>query len=160
MSGTASIHEFLREARVPYTVVPHPTAFTAQEEAAATHVPGRDWAKVVVCFVDGRPIEAVLPATATVNLDRLLELTGGSEIRIAHEFELRELYPDCEAGAMPPFGPLYDQPVFADAALAAEHEIAFAGGSHSEAIGMRWADFARSVRPIVGKFAERRVNPL
>jgi len=85
VAGVSSIHEFLREAHVPYKVVPHRPAFTAQEEAAATHVPGRDWAKVVICFVDGEPIEAVLPAPLTVNLDRLLELAGGSEIRLAQE---------------------------------------------------------------------------
>jgi Ala-tRNA(Pro) deacylase len=145
---------------VPYTVVPHRPAFTAREEAAVAHVPGRDWAKVVTCFVDGKPIEAVLPATATVNLERLLQLAGGREIRIAHESELRRLYPDCETGAMPPFGPLYDQVVFADASLAVETEIAFNAGTHCEAIGMRWADFARSVRPIVGTFAERRKHPI
>jgi Ala-tRNA(Pro) deacylase len=155
MAGTTSIHEFLRNAQVPYSVVPHRPAFTAQEEAAATHVPGRNWAKVVVCFVDGRPIEAVLPATATVDLDRLLDLTGGTAIRLAHEFELRHLYPDCELGAMPPLGPMYHETVFADASLACEEEIAFNGGTHTEAIGMRWADFARGVRPIVGRFAER-----
>src|SRR5579871_2833254 len=123
MSGSAAIHEFLREAHVTYTVVPHPPAFTAQEEAAATHVPGRDWAKVVICFVDGVPIEAVLPATMTVNLERLLSLTGGGEIRLAEETELRQLFPQCEPGAMPPFGPLYRQSVFADVSLAVEPEV-------------------------------------
>lgn len=154
MPGTSSIHEFLREAHVPYTVVPHRPAFTAQEEAAATHVPGRDWAKVVVCFVDSEPIEAVLPAPLTVNLDRLLELAGGSEIRLAQEDDLRRLFPECEPGAMPPFGPLYGQSVFVDVALASEPEIVFNAGTHTEAIAMRWADFAKSVRPIIGKFAE------
>lgn len=154
MAGTSSIHEFLRKAHVPYTVVPHRPAYTAQEEAAAMHVPGRDWAKVVICVVDDRPVEAVLPAPLVVNLDRLRELAGGSEIRLAQEEELRRLFPDCEPGAMPPFGSLYGQPVFVDVALAAEPEIAFNAGTHTEAICMRWSDFARSVRPIVGKFAE------
>ena len=155
MSGTSMIHEFLREAQVPYAVVPHPPAFTAQEEAAATHVPGRDWAKVVICIVDGRPIEAVLSAPLMVNLDRLLELTGGHEIRLAREDELLGLFPQCERGAMPPFGPLYGQAVFVDAALASEPELVFNAGTHTEAIAMRWADFARSVRPIVGRFGDR-----
>ncbi|MEO8077967.1 MAG: YbaK/EbsC family protein [Acidobacteriota bacterium] len=154
MSSTSSIHEFLREARVAYTVVPHPPAFTAQEEAAATHVPGRDWAKVVICVVDGVPIQAVLPAPLTVNLERLLELAGGREIRLAQEGELPRLYPGCEPGAMPPFGPLYGQSVFVDVALAEEPQIIFNAGTHTEAMVMRWADFARSVRPIVGKYAE------
>lgn len=155
MAGTSSIHRFLHDAQVPYNVMPHPPAFTAQEEAAATHVPGRNWAKVVVCFVDGRAVEVMLPATALVDLQRLLELAGGEAIRLANEAELRQLFPECEPGAMPPFGPLYHEPVFADVALAGEEEIAFNGGTHNEAIAMRWADFARTVRPIVGRFACR-----
>ena len=154
MPSTSSIHEFLREAHVAYTIVPHRPAFTAQEEAAATHVPGRDWAKVVICFVDGEPIQAVVPATMTVNLDSLARLAGGYDIRLAREDELTPLFPACEPGAMPPFGPLYGQSVFVDTALAAEPEIVFNAGTHTEAIRMRWADFAASVRPIVGKFAE------
>jgi Ala-tRNA(Pro) deacylase len=153
MPGTSSIHEFLREARVAYTIVPHRPAYTAQEEAAAMHVPGRDWAKVVICFVDGAPVQAVLPAPLAVNLDRLLELARGGEIRLAREDELRRLFPDCEPGAMPAFGPLYGQPVFVDVALAEEPEIVFNAGTHTEAISIRWADFSASVRPIVGKFA-------
>ena len=85
MTRTALIHEFLHDARVPYTVVPHSPAYSAQEEAAAVHVPGRDWAKVVVCFVDGRPIQAVLPATSSVDLDRLAALARGEIIRLARE---------------------------------------------------------------------------
>ncbi len=153
MPGTAAIHEFLREAHVPYTVVPHRPAFTAQEEAAAVHVPGRDWAKVVVCFVDGEAVEALIPAPSMVKLDRLLELAGGHAIRVAEEHELRALFPGCEPGAVPPFGRLYGHSVFADVSLAAEPEIAFSAGTHTDAIAMRWADFARTVRPIVGKFA-------
>ena len=110
MSSSMSIHAFLREARVPYTVVPHHPAFTAQEGAAATHVPGRDWAKVVVCVVDGYPVQAVVPAPFTVHLEHFLELTGGRGIRLAREDELPELFPGCEPGAVPPFGPLYRQP--------------------------------------------------
>src|SRR5436190_7798115 len=120
MLHRSSIHEFLREAHVRYTVVPHRPAFTARDEAAASHVPGRDWAKVVVCFVDGEPVEAVVPAPSLVDLDRLLELAGGQEIRLATEDELGRLFPECEVGAMPPFGPLYRQTVFVDVAVAAE----------------------------------------
>lgn len=155
MPVTSSIHEYLREARVPYTVLPHRPAFTAQEEAAAMHVPGRDWAKVVICVADDKPIQAVLPAPLVVNLDRLLPLAGARTIRLALEDELRGLFPDCEPGAMPPFGPLYGQRVFVDVALAAEPEIVFNAGSHTEAIRMRYADFAAATKPIVGRFAER-----
>jgi Ala-tRNA(Pro) deacylase len=153
MPGTTTIHEFLREAHVPYTVVPHRPAFTAQDEAAAARVPGRDWAKVVVCFIDEEPVEAVVPAPSFVNLDQLLELAGGKMIRLAEEWELRRLFPGCEVGAMPPFGPLYGQTVFVDAMLAAERNIVFNAGTHSEAIAIRWTDFVKMVNPIVGKFA-------
>jgi Ala-tRNA(Pro) deacylase len=151
--STPSIHGFLHRSEVPYCVVPHAPAFTAQDEAAVTHVPGREWAKVVACFVDGQPIEAVVPAHRLVDLNRLMELAGGSEIRLALEQELFDLFPGCELGAMPPFGPLYGHSVFVDSALANEPEIVFNAGTHTDAIAMRWADFARSVRPIVGKFA-------
>lgn len=158
MRATSSIYDFLRAAHVPYTVVAHRPAFTARDEAAATHVAARGWAKVVVCFVDGEPIEALVPASFVVDLDRLLELTGGSEIRVAQEAELPRLFPDCEAGAMPPFGGLYRQAVFVDATLAAQPDLVFNAGTHTEAIAMRWADFARTVRPIVGRFAEPQVG--
>jgi len=137
-------------------VLPHKRAGTAHEEAAAAHVPGRDWAKVVECFVDGEPIQAVVPATRTVNLARLLELAGGMQIRLADEAELLHLFPGCEPGAMPPLGGLYGQRVFVDVALASEPHVFFAAGTHTEAIRMRWADFAAAVRPIVGSFADTR----
>ena len=154
MSGIAMIHEFLREAHVPYTVLPHPAAFTAQEEAAAAHVPGRNWAKVVICFIDGEPVQAVVPAPSHVNLDRLVELSGGRTGRIAEEMELRTLFPDCQVGAMPPLGPLYGQTVYVDAVLALEPEMVFNAGTHRDAIAMRWSDFVKMVNPIVGKFAD------
>jgi len=154
MSGLAAIYEFLREAHVSYATLPHRPAFTAQEEAAATHVPGRDWAKVVVCFIDGEPVEAVVPAPSLVNLDRLLQLAGGHAIRLADEEELRRLFPDCELGAMPPLGPLYGQTVYVDAVLALEPEIVFNAGTHRDAIAMRWNDFVKMVNPLVGRFAE------
>lgn len=153
MPGMSAIHEFLRQAHVPYQVIPHPPTYTAREEAAASHVPGRDWAKVVVCFVDGFPVEAVVPATCTIDMDALLTLTRGSDIRLAAERELAALYPGCEPGAMPPFGPLYRQPVYVDVSLAGEAQVVFNAGTHTEAIVMRWADFVHAVRPIVGKFA-------
>ena len=85
---------------------------------------------------------------------QLPQLAGGSEIRLAQEEEMRRLFPECEPGAMQPFGPLYGQSVFADVALASEAKIVFNAGTHTEAIAMRWPDFAKSVRPIVGRFAE------
>lgn len=155
MPGTATIHEFLQGAHVPFTVVPHPPGFTAQEDAAAAHVKGRHWAKVVVCLADDEPVEAVVPAPFRVNLEQLRELAGAQSVELAGEAALRRWYPDCEMGAMPPLGPLYGHTVFVDARLALEPEIVFNAGTHREAIAMRWTDFVKMVNPIVGRFAQQ-----
>jgi Ala-tRNA(Pro) deacylase len=152
--ATTSIQQFLRNAGVNFQMIPHAPAFTAQEEAAKAHVPGRDWAKVVICFADGQPIEAVLPAPYFVDLERLRALANADEIRLAREHEFKGLFPDCEPGAMPPLGPLYRQAVFVDGRLASESEIVFDAGSHSQAVRMRYADFAAVVKPVVGMFSQ------
>jgi Ala-tRNA(Pro) deacylase len=154
---TPRVQEFLRRANVAYTVFPHPPAFTAQEEAAVTHVPGRNWAKAVVCFADGRPIQAVVPADLDVDLEELASLAEASDIRLAVESELAWLYPDCEVGAMPPLGPLYRHQVYIDEALTPAGEIVFNGGTHADAICMRYQDFATLTRPTIGRFAARCV---
>jgi Ala-tRNA(Pro) deacylase len=154
MAVSASVQEFLRKSNVPYTVFQHAPAFTAQEEAAVTDVPDQDWAKTVICFADGEPIQAVVPADCFVNLDALLEVTGAAAIRVAREDELDWLFPDCEPGGMPPLGPLYHQRVFVDEALAAEEQLVFNAGTHTDAVCMRYEDFAELARPVVGRFAE------
>lgn len=154
MAIPSTITEFLERRGTAYTVVTHPTAFTAQEEAAVTHVPGRLWAKTVVCFADEKPVLAVLPAPFSVDFDRLRKLTGESALRLAAEEEMEPLYPDCERGAMPPLGPLYGQRVFVDKSLTSDPEILFNAGSHVEAIRMRYQDFADLVKPVVGEFAK------
>ncbi len=155
MAVTPYIQEFLRQANVAYSVFPHVPAYTAQDEAAVTHIPGRDWAKSVVCFADGEPIQAVVPADRKVDLDRLMLLADADSVRLAREDELDWLFPDCERGAMPPFGPLYNQRVFVDEGLTREERIVFNAGTHADAVMMRYADFAAITQPIVGRFAER-----
>ena len=155
MAVTQLVHEFLRQSNVAYSVFPHAPAFTAQEEAAVTHISGRDWAKPVVFFADGEPIQAVVPAHLVVDVERLLMLTGAERVRLATEEELAALYPDCEPGAMPPLGPLYHQTVFVDEALAAEPQVVFNGGTHADAICMRYDDFAALAHAVVGSFAVR-----
>ena len=157
MAVTLLVQEFLRKANVAYTVFPHSPAYTAQEEAAVVHIPGRDWAKVVICFADNQPIQAVVPTDLTVHLGRLMTLAGAEIIRLASEDELGWLFPDCERGAMPPFGPLYGQRVFVDEALAVEDRIVFNAGTHKDAVYMRYVDFAALANPIVGRFAQRPI---
>ena len=155
MAVSELVQEFLRQSNVGYSVFPHMPAYSAQEEAAVTHISGRDWAKPVVFYADAEPIMAVVPADLVVDLEQLLIVTGAEHIRMATEDELMELYPDCEPGAMPPLGPLYNQPVFVDVALAAEPQIVFNGGTHQDAVCMRYDDFAELAHPVVGSFAMR-----
>ena len=156
MPVSRSVQEFLRQSDAAYTVVPHAPACTARQEAATTGVPARNWAKVVICFAGGEPVQAVVPADSSVDLERLARLIGTANVRLANEDELDWMFPDCEVGSVPPLGPLYHQLVFVDARLADNTEIVFNGGSLSNAIMMTFADFVAIARPIVGDFARQR----
>ena len=145
-----SLDEFLRRARVPYIPFTHPAAFTAQKQAQSSHVPGRSWAKVVVCLADSEPILVVVPAPAMVDFDRLSALAGAQSVRLACEDELLKWYADCEPGAVPPFGNLYFQRVFVDQSLVGDPEMVFNAGTHTDAIRMHYADFAELAQPVVG----------
>ncbi len=154
MAIAPEVEQFLKDAQVQHEVIRHAEAFTAQEEAAAAHVSGYDWAKTVVFFrEDGHAIMAVVPAPFRIDVPRLEALVGGGELRLADEDDFRHLYGRCEAGGMPPLGPLYDQEVYVDEHLAREDRITFNAGDHRDAIRMRYADFARIVAPRVGRFA-------
>lgn len=154
-----SIEHFLGDQHVPYSVLHHRPAYTSQEEAAVTHIPGRQWAKTVACFADDQPVLAVVPASSLVDVDRLRTVTGARKLRLATEREFEALYPDCETGAMPPLGPLYGQAVFVDRSLEDAGEIAFHAGSHSDAIKVRYDDYVRVVQPTIGDFVLARRAP-
>jgi Ala-tRNA(Pro) deacylase len=154
-----SLDEFLKKARIPYTTFRHPPAFTAMHGAAVSHIPGRCWAKTVVCFADSEPILAVLPAHFTIDLERLRLLANAETLRLAQPHEMVTLYPDCEEGAMPPFGALYLQRVFADQCLVGEPEMVFNAGTHTDCIRMHYGDFAVVANPVVGRFGQPRHIP-
>ncbi len=147
------LKEFLDSAKVEYTVLEHSPVYTAQEVAASAHVPGRKLAKTVMIKLDGEMAMAVLPASERVNFDRLKEATGAGKVELASEQEFKDRFPDCEVGALPPFGNLYEMEVIAAPSLAEEVEIAFCAGSHTELIRMSYADFKRLVKPKVMDFA-------
>lgn len=144
---------FLDENRVRYVTMSHSSAYTAQEIAAATHIPGKALAKTVMIKVDGAMHMAILPAAAKVDLGRLKEAVGASTVALATEAEFKGLFPDCETGAMPPFGNLYGLPVLVAERLAENEEIAFNAGSHTEVVKLAFADFERLVKPAVLKFS-------
>jgi len=154
MAVTPAVQEFLRQSNLAYTVFPHRPAFSAAEEAAVTHTPGVRWAKTVACFADGRPILAVVPAHYLVDLERLAKVASVEHVRLAREDELAWLFPECEAGAMPPFGPLYHQRVYLESALALEPVIAFHAGTHRDAVRMHVQDFVELVQPVMARFGE------
>ena len=147
------ISDYLERNGAEYSLLSHPTAYTAQEEAAAAHVPGQEWAKTVVCFADDQPILAVLPAPFAVDLNRLQQTAHAASIRLANEGEFARLYQDCELGAMPPLGPLYGQRVFVDKRLTTDPQVSFTAGSHHDAIRMSYREFERLVQPTVAEFA-------
>jgi len=149
----ASVTNYLAQNRARYSVIPHRAAYTAQEEAAATHVPGAAWAKSVVCMVNDEPILAVVPAPCSVDLIRLQRTTEADSVRLALESEFLPLYRDCEPGAIPPFGHLFGQRVLVDKTLARDPEIVFNGGSHHDAIRMPYGEFERLSHPTVADFA-------
>jgi len=150
---------FLDVERIQYVVISHSPAFTAQQVAASAHVKGRELAKTVMVKIDGRLIMAVLPASQKVDLERLREAASAEQVELASEREFRDRFPDCDLGAMPPFGNLYGLRVWVDQALTKDEEIVFNAGTHEQVARMHYADFARLVRPTVGSFGAPRDNP-
>ena len=152
------IAELLKRERVPYTCFRHVPAYTAQEEAAVSHIRQRCWAKVVICIADEQPVQAVLPAHYMVDLEQLRLLADALALRLAGEDEMAALYAECEVGAMPPFGAVYGHRVFVDPCLVGEPEMVFNAGTHTEAICMHYGDFADLAKPIVGTFGRPPVS--
>lgn len=148
----ASLKEYLERAGVTYSTITHPVAFTARDAAAAAHVVGRDFAKTVVVRIDGVLSMIVLPASRRLLLADLREMLGSDDVRLATEAEFRDAFPDCEVGAMPPFGNLYGMRVYVAAALADEPTIAFNAGTHTDVVQISYADFQRLVQPHVLDF--------
>lgn len=149
------VREFLDTNRISYSTIVHPTAYTAQGTAAYAHVPGKELAKTVMVRVDSQLAMAVLPASAQLDLAAFKKITRAKSVGLASEPEFEMKFPDCDLGAMPPFGNLYGVPVYLEEKLAEDEEIAFNAGSHTELVRMKFADFERLVNPVVGRFALR-----
>ena len=141
------LRTFLDSHNAKYIVISHSVAYTAQGIAALAHISGKELAKTVVVNLDGQLAMAVVPASCQVDMNLLRAAVGAKTTALASELEFKNKFPDCETGAMPPFGNLYDMPVFADESLAQDREIAFNAGSHRELIQLAWKDFVDLVRP-------------
>ncbi|MBI4195536.1 MAG: YbaK/EbsC family protein [Betaproteobacteria bacterium] len=147
------LKHFLDDHKIKYVTIMHSPAYTAQETAQSAHIRGGELAKTVVVKLDGRLAMAVLPASQKVNLNLLKAAAGASEAELACEAEFKDKFPECELGAMPPFGNLYGMEVFAAGTLAGDEEIAFNAGSHTELLKMAYQDFADLVQPRIVKLS-------
>jgi Ala-tRNA(Pro) deacylase len=141
------LKELLDRNEIKYVIISHSVAYTAQGIAALTHISGRELAKTVIVKLDGRLAMAVVPASGQVDLGLLKAAAGAKTAELASEQEFKDSFPDCETGAMPPFGNLYGMAVFADESLSRDKEIAFNAGSHRELVRLAWDDMERLVKP-------------
>ena len=147
------LEQYLRENSVPFEVMTHAQSYTMQEVAAALHVSGKQVAKAVMVEADGEMVMLVLPAPYRLNFGKVRTMLGAKAVKLAEEGEFADLFPDCAPGAMPPFGNLYDVPVYVDQALAEKESVVFRIGTHREAMRIACADLARLAQPTVGEFA-------
>ncbi len=148
---------FLDENQTRYVSIRHSSAFTAQEVASKTHISGKEVAKTVMIKLDNKMVMTVLPASYKIDFDLLRELFVTRHVSLASEEEFKYLFPDCEVGAMPPFGNLYDMEVYVAQSLSEDELISFNAGTHTELIQMSYADFIRLVQPRVFKFSMKEV---
>lgn len=149
---TTKIKEFLDSHNVKYATLSHPPAYTAGEIAAEAHYSGKQLAKTVMVKIDGQLAMAVLPADQTVDFQLLKEAAHAKQVELAHEPEFRDQFPDCEVGAMPPFGNLYGMDVYVEEALSWDDEIGFNAGTHTEIFTLAYQDFEKLVHPKVVHF--------
>jgi Ala-tRNA(Pro) deacylase len=144
-----TLKDHLEGHHIKYASINHSPAFTAQEVAASAHVSGKLFAKTVIVKIGNQLAMVVLPAHDHINFAALKEITGQSNISLAAESDFKTKFPECEVGAMPPFGDLYGMPVYVANTLTSCNLIVFNGGSHSELIQMSYQDFERMVKPKV-----------
>lgn len=149
----SKLRNFLDENRVRYVIITHSRAYTAQEVAASAHIKGKNLVKCVMVNADGQHFMAVTTANHRVDFEKLKQALNAQEVRLEREEEFRELFDDCEVGAMPPFGNLYGIPVVVDVRVYEDEEIAFNGGNHSSVVRMQFADYEKLVRPQRADFA-------
>jgi Ala-tRNA(Pro) deacylase len=149
------LENYLRENQVRFEEQHHPRAVSAQEVAASEHVPGRMLAKTVMVLADGEMVMLALPAPYQVDLEKAAAALGVDEARLAQEEEFEDSFPDCEVGAMPPFGNLYGVPVYVEKTLAEDETMVFRSGTHTETMSVSYSDFERLVEPTVAQFALR-----
>jgi Ala-tRNA(Pro) deacylase len=147
------IVDYLKKAKVKCEVKEHKPAFSAQQMAATEHEPGRFVAKPVIVRADNKYVMCVLPACRKIDLQALKKQLGAKSIELAEEEEVGKLFADCELGAEPPFGNLYDLPTIMDKSLEDDDHIVFQAGSHDKAVKITMADYRKLVNPQILDFS-------
>lgn len=162
MTVSERLKSLFEEKNVDYELMVHSESYTAQEKAAGMHVPGAQLAKVVMTRADGKLAMLVISADQNIDFNKAREVLGAKEVTLAKEEDFGDLFPDCDLGAMPPFGNLYDIPVWVEEDLARQESIVFNACSHYEAARIAYTDYERLVKPGVGGFgkhvAERKIE--
>ncbi len=149
--------EFLDKSGVKYEITEHKPTFSAQRMAAEEHEPGRFVAKPVLVKADEKFIICVLSACSKIDLTALKDQLGAKSVELAAEDDIARIFADCELGAEPPFGNLYDLPTVMDKQLAQDDHITFQAGCHDKAIRMDMADYKKLVEPKVLEFSYQMV---
>ncbi len=148
------IRDYLESQNMAFEPIHHAQAFTGQEVAHTLHMSGKRLAKTVVLDGDGKLVMAVIPASHHLNLPEFRAVLEVNRLQMLPESEMVKHFPDCEAGAVPPFGNLYGLEVWVDRALGDAEEITFCAGTHEDCIRMRYADFAKLSKPRLARFSE------
>jgi len=153
MTVARKLTKYLKQNKIKFETISHPESFTAQQTAQAERAPGKTMAKVVMVKADDKDVMAVLPATHRLNEQRFKKLLGVKKMRLSTEEEFEKLFDDCEVGAMPPFGNIYDVPFYVDQTLAQNDNIVFNAGTHRESVKIAFRDYERLVDPELCSFA-------
>ena len=148
------LESHLEVKHIPYSMIFHAPADSAQMAASAMHLPGKTVAKAIALRAGEHEILAVLPASHRINFEKLSAIAG-AEVRLLDEETFSELFPDCERGVISPFGELYGVPVYLEEALAEDPEIILGAGTHSDCVRIGSVDFVHLAEPKICSFAEK-----
>jgi Ala-tRNA(Pro) deacylase len=157
MPISTKLQELLDNSGIIYEHRVHPTAYTASGTAETIHISPKEMAKTVIVNADGVLRMAVLPANQMLDLKHLKYILRAQNIRLATEAEFQDVFPNCEVGAMPPFGNDYGVPVLCDTLLQYNDFIEFNAGTHNDTIRMAFSDFKRLARPTMVYLADHRL---